>query len=287
MGRSVALLLAASLAAGVATTASAADLLPPPPPLEPPPLVVPEFGGWYLRGDVGVGSTQLSDWRSTLQPNSLGNLPDGPIIPVYAHLGDSAFGGAGVGYQFNNWLRFDVTGEYRTGAEYRSAVGYFCCVSTGAPLAYGSDSYSGSMRTGVVMANGYLDMGNWRGVTPYVGAGVGVALHRLEGVADFGVGFNGGPGVGYASDADRTRFAWAVMAGLSFNVTPNVKLDLGYRYLDMGRVSSNPIVCSDLVNCFYERHSFAVASHDVRVGFRYMFGAEAPPLPPPPLVRKY
>ena len=33
-----------------------------------------------------------------------------------------------------------------------------------------------------------------------------------------------------------TNFAWALMAGLDFNVTQNLKLELGYRYLNMGKI---------------------------------------------------
>ena len=52
--------LAGLVAVATSAPALAADLLPPPPP--PPPPVVVEVGtGWYLRGDVGVGS---QDFRS-------------------------------------------------------------------------------------------------------------------------------------------------------------------------------------------------------------------------------
>ena len=43
--------------------AFAADLLPP--PIEAPYLPGGDFSGWSLRGDVGVGSTQLNDMHST------------------------------------------------------------------------------------------------------------------------------------------------------------------------------------------------------------------------------
>ena len=41
----------------LSSAAVAADLLPPPPAPEPP-IVNAELGGWYLRGDVGVGFNQ-------------------------------------------------------------------------------------------------------------------------------------------------------------------------------------------------------------------------------------
>ena len=75
------------------------------------------------------------------------------------------------------------------------------------------------------------------------------------------------------------------MAGLALNVTPNLKIELGYRYLDMGNINSNPIQCLQPQGCWQERHSFDLASQDVRLGLRYAFvGA---PAPMGPLVTKY
>ena len=46
-----ALTLASVAVLALTRFAAAADLLPPPPMPEPPP---PVFGGWYLRGDIGM-----------------------------------------------------------------------------------------------------------------------------------------------------------------------------------------------------------------------------------------
>lgn len=287
MGRSIALILAAAVVAGVSAGAQAADLLPPPPPIEPPPPM--DFGGWYLRGDVGVGAMQLSEWRSTLTPNSFGVLPNGPVWPTHYNIGDTAFAGGGFGYQYNNWLRGDLTAEYRINTNYRAGQAYFFFPPAPAAPIFGADQYHGNIGTVLLMANGYVDLGTWYGVTPFIGGGVGAAFHNFSGLTDYGVGV---AGMGVARDLDTTNFAWAAMAGFAFNVTPNFKVELGYRYVDMGKINSNPIACSDMRGCFGERHSFYLASHDIRLGFRYILGGPvAPPVlappPPGPLVRKY
>lgn len=286
MGRSIALILAAAVVTGVSAGAQAADLLPPPPPVEPPPPV--DFGGWYIRGDVGVGALQLTDWRSTLQPNAFGVLPNGPVWPTHYTIGDTAFAGGGFGYQYNNWIRGDVTAEYRINSNYRAGQAYFFFPPAPAAPIFGADKYDAGLSTILFMANGYVDLGTWYGVTPYVGGGIGAAFHNFNSFTDHAVGV---AGVGVAQDTNVTNFAWAAMAGLTFNVTPNFKMDLGYRYVDMGRITSNPIFCADALGCFKERHSFYLASHDIRLGFRYILGGVAPvpvlPPPPPPLVRKY
>ena len=280
MGRVKALLLATSVALAASVPANAADLLPPPPPIEagPPPV---EFGGWYLRGDVGVGANELSEFRSTLQPaNSFGNPPP-QVINANARLGDSATFSAGVGYQYNGWLRGDVTGEYRSQVQYRNHLANFN-PQTGAG---GVNYYTADHSALLFLANGYLDLGTWYGITPYIGGGVGVVNHSLAGLNDSGFGFT--------NDVNRTNFAWQVGTGLAFSVTQNLKLELGYRYLDMGSLHTNPIVCLQVSTCWFEQQSFHAASHDVHLGFRYAFGGEAPRIPtafiapPGPLVRKY
>ena len=70
MGKRIALIFAAAVAIGT-SPAIAADLLPPPPPVEAPYLPGGDFSGWYLRGDVGVGWTQLNDMHSTFAPGSV------------------------------------------------------------------------------------------------------------------------------------------------------------------------------------------------------------------------
>ena len=278
MGRSKALILATLVATGASSAAFGADLLPPPPPLEmaPPPM---DFGGgWYLRGDVGVGANQLSDFRSTLAPVNAAGGGAPAIATAYTSIGDSALFGAGVGYQFNHWLRADVSGEYRTSAAYRAGETY----TQSCPGDFCLDAYTSNNQTTLFLANGYFDLGTWRGVTPYVGAGIGAAFHTFGGISDLGIG------QGYSTDRSQTNFAWAVMGGLAFNVTPNLKIDLGYRYVDMGRLTSNPIACTQLSGCFFETQSYHSASHDVRLGFRYAFGGAPAYMPAPgPLVSKY
>ncbi|HMK88657.1 MAG TPA: outer membrane beta-barrel protein [Methylocystis sp.] len=275
-------LIIATLAAASATGgARAADLLPPPPPIEAPPPA--EFGGWYLRGDAGVGAVQISGWKSTLQPyDELGNPLAGTlVVPAYDAIGDQAFAGAGFGYQFNNWLRGDLTAEYRTEANYRAGLLAAIPGSDWYPGFLGADYYTAGVSSLVVLANGYIDLGHWCGVTPFVGAGVGFVNHKFAGLTDSGLGF------GTAADKYTTNFAWSVTAGVGLSVTPNLKLEVAYRYLDMGNIGSNPIQCLNPQGCFQERHSFYLASNDIRVGFRYLLGGPPPPPALPPVVAKY
>ena len=266
----------AGVASLVAFAANAADLLPPPPP---PPLLPPVvFGGdWYLRGDVGVGIADLRTRSSTFAYN----VPDARYEE--SSLDDSAFIDAGVGYRFNEYFRADVTGEYRAAAQYSAVESYNQGYYFKPQTAYrGYDDYRGSIRAIDGLVNGYVDAGTWFGVTPWAGAGVGVADVNVGTIIDQGQG----GGFGYSSAHSSTNFAWALMAGLDFHVTRNLVLELGYRYLNLGSVSSGTIYCQNQTPCPNEVQHYKIASNDIRLGFRYLFAGYAPP-PPPPLIAKY
>ncbi|MEF2072813.1 outer membrane protein [Consotaella aegiceratis] len=108
--------------------------------------------------------------------------------------------GAGVGYRFTDYLRGDLTARY-------------------SKLDVDSDRLSvDEMETWDLMANAYVDLGTFVGFTPYVGAGAG------------GVNVSYDDGDTYDSD---WRFAYALMAGVAYDMTRNLTLDVGYRYLDV------------------------------------------------------
>src|SRR5882724_6474221 len=75
------------------------------PLMQRPQVMAPaeDFGGWYLRGDVGVGVFHNPKWF---------DADSAAVGGSFVHQGnaDAPFVGFGVGYQFNNWLRVDVTG---------------------------------------------------------------------------------------------------------------------------------------------------------------------------------
>ncbi len=294
MGKIRALTIAGALAFAP-QFAQAADMLPPPPMPEPPMLrgtVSPEFSGWYLRGDVGVSANQLHSTSSDflVPPTPPGFRYDS------SNLGGSAFMGIGAGYQFNNWFRADMTAEYRTAANYHAVASYNGAAFVPNPcggLGRCPDVYTGSISSAVFLANGYVDLGTWSGITPYIGAGVGLANVRSGLFVDHSIGNTGG---GYSLGASKTNFAWAGMAGLSYTVSPNLKLDMGYRYLSLGNGTSGPIICqpAGVVGCPQEVQKFKIASHDFKLGMRWMISdspapvyAPAPQYAPAPLMRKY
>jgi opacity protein-like surface antigen len=280
MGGIKALTLAGVVVIAAMKPALAADLLPPAPSLDEPLRgAIVEESFFYLRGDVGVGINQASGLRSTFGTGqTLADLGawDGPV-----NVGDSTLIGFGAGYQINEWFRADVTGEYRSGASYNSKAFYQytgggsnCPV--GGPTNCG-DNYNGTLRSGLFLLNGYLDFGTWMGVTPYFGGGLGVATYGMSGLTD--VSMSQPNGYGLAPNNNSANFAWALTAGAAFHVTPNLLLDMSYRYVNMGTFNTAAIACNGgaSTGCNYESQHFNMASNDIRLGLRWLLiPAEAP-----------
>ncbi len=130
-----------------------------------------------------------------------------------------------------------------------------------------NDPITTSVNSDTVMFNLYYDFGNWGGVMPYVGAGVGFALHDMENVIFQNAGLLGNnPQFG---DEDYA-FAWAVMAGIQAPITNAVSVDLGYRYIDMGSVSSDGLDNTGFVNPPLELDN--LTAHEVKLGVRVQIG---------------
>jgi hypothetical protein len=64
--RSVKFLIAAGAATLMSSAVFAADMPIAPPPAYAPPPVVEDFGGWYLRGDIGFSNQRVSRLNNVL-----------------------------------------------------------------------------------------------------------------------------------------------------------------------------------------------------------------------------
>lgn len=280
MGSFKSFALAGVFAFAASASSFAADLLPPPAMPSYAPAPVAEIAsGWYLRGDVGVGALDFDKFEGVDKPGFAG--PPGGYRLDQKVIGDQAFVGFGVGYQFNSWFRADVTGEYRTKTQVKTVESF---IYPGDP-ARSSDVVEAKLSSIVGLVNGYFDLGNFHGFSPFIGAGVGFASHRISGLSDMGAGFAAG-GIGVAPEKDMTKFAWALHAGVGYEVTPNLKLELAYRYLNMGNAQAASLSC-DFTVCPGTVYNYKkLDSHDIKIGMRWMFGGPAYPVDMP-LMRKY
>jgi OOP family OmpA-OmpF porin len=130
-------------------------------------------------------------------------------------------------------------------------------VSTSDPKA------SGSTQAFTFLGNAIYDFDVspwWRGVTPHIGAGIGLAhLSAKQKIAGFTL-----------LDSSDTQFAYQAIAGLRFPLTPNWALDLDYRYL----AATDPTYKSPAG----ARVTSSYQTHNVIASLTFSFAP--PPLPP-------
>lgn len=281
--RSVKFLLAAGAASLLSSAVLAADMpsiMPPPPPQYYAPPPAEEFGGWYLRGDIGMSNT-----RGTLFAPAYNDASTLSYRQLDHEFTGGIFYGLGVGYQFNNWFRFDVTGEYRSKTHFG---GTDFAVITG--LGNIGDLYSAKYSSVVGMINAYADLGTWWCITPFIGVGVGGAYNTVSGFSDVGTiptGFGVvGSALYQAQTAHKLDLAWALHAGLGYKVTNNVTVELAYRYLDMGTAVTGTGASFDgFVRNGRPFQFNDLTSHDVKVGLRWTC-CDVPPAQPAPLLMR-
>jgi opacity protein-like surface antigen len=225
----------AAIAVLTTSAAHAADM----PGYPPEPLAFPhgapaliEYSGWYLRGDLGYRFQNFST-AADLVNNYTNTSMQNPFVV-----------GVGAGYKFE-WIRFDVTGDYGGPSTFNGAT------------ASGANTVAAKIDTYTVMFNGYLDLGTWYGLTPYVGAGIGKAEVQVYNFAPTP------PPANLISAFHHWNTAWSAMAGVSYNLTYDLLIDVGYRHVDMGDINGGSGTNLFTIN--------KVTGDEIRVGLRYFF----------------
>ncbi len=219
----------------IAEAAAAADLPQSWPDVLKAPIFVEEYSsGVYVRADGGFRLNKFGDVTAIpvapATPATLSPLLTNPRID------DSWTAGAGFGYKAG-WLRADLTVDYGVRAPYKG----------------GTPDYVGKIESITTLANGYIDLGTWAGITPYVGAGAGVAYVLTR-------GFD----ISLPPAKWKANFAWAYGGGVSYGLSAKFLIDLNYRHLSYGDAlitidaAGSQLVIKDL------------SAHEFRAGLRYV-----------------
>ena len=228
--------------------------VPPPPPSD---------RGLYFKAYVGQANPDVGNiWTPAFDNNTFSVFhKDIKSSPLY---------GIGIGYKRNHWLRFDLTGEYRGDALFVAQDSY----PAGATFIAGTNEYQADIRSWLGLANAYWDIVTWCGFTPYVGAGIGFATLTVDGLKDVNVP---NLGVAYGASNTGTNFAWAIHAGLVFDVSDRFAVDLAYRYADLGDAKSGVVTnYLGVVDPTATLHIKDITSNDLLLGVRYKLHREQP-----------
>jgi len=211
---------------------------------EPTPSAMPEpmtktasMSGPYLRVDIGYGLTTDPDGTQSAGPTS---AEDSGNFGVF---------GGGAGYRFNKYLRADMSMAYRpeTSIDSTSAAG---------------NSNASEVDALSVMANVYVDTGQFGMLTPYVGAGIGYARLSTGTLTTTG---------GNASETGETadNVAYALMAGGAFHLSDEIALDIGYRFISLGEMVQSGQFSDGTTGQATEFDELLV--HEVKAGIRIQF----------------
>ena len=210
----------------------------------------------YIRGDLGLGIAGgfglVEDHRYPMTDEEMDLTPSL---------------GVGLGRQFSNRLRGDLTLDWRMPTEIKASQ-----------YAWGfNERRKFEIQTLLAMANLYIDFPRRTApgfkdgqfttdsrFTPYVGMGIGVAYHLADsGSAEIAVNdFNP------IKDKGQARFAYALMAGFDWRLNSQASLDLGYRFVDMGSFKSGGWD-NNMWTWMSTMETTNLHSHEVRMGLRY------------------
>ncbi|MDR6758898.1 opacity protein-like surface antigen [Mycoplana sp. BE70] len=194
--------------------------------------------GWYIRGDLGYSASISGGNPSYTYVDPFSGSTSGESFD------DSRFSkpfsyGFGMGYQFNNFMRADLTTDFfNSSFDAESGINQPC---PGENAGTGCDfSHDSGFDAISVMANGYVDLGTYAGFTPYLGAGIGATNIQWDDLTTRATCVDGAGTCSSTAQGKMTnpgeeswRFTYALMAGASYDLTNRVKLDVGYRYSDI------------------------------------------------------
>lgn len=227
----------------------------------PAPIPVPvDESEWYFRGDfaAGFGGTPTIDISGY-------NLVESIFGPVKrsSSFEPSFTGGVGVGYVWGPHVRTDLTVDIHSIMHSEISGEVFGGLGA-VPPVYASDEIK-YMST-IVLLNAYYDFRTGTPWTPYLGGGLGFTVNQLTRNLSY---TNAPLAVAYSSGDRSTdvQFAAAAMAGVSYDISTFVAVDVNYRFLYIGGSEAS---FSDIGLLPSTVSVGGIGEHQIRAGLRFM-----------------
>lgn len=220
---------AASMLLALTPTVQAADI-----DVAPEPMGM----GWYVSVFGGLSLAKDED----------GSFIDASSSTVYFDLDlDNGFtAGIAVGAQFNEWLR----GEVEFSGNWHDVEGF-----VGSSADPTTTAVEGDESALFALANLWLDVPVGEFFRPYVGGGVGFGRLNVELETTLGSSL--------VDDSD-WGFAWQVGAGVAFDISSNMAIDVGYRFKSIENADIEVDDDAEDIEKDYR-------SHNILLGLRFGF----------------
>lgn len=190
--------------------------------------------GVYARVEVAHSMARSADFRDdrAVSPDCFiaVNYP-GVCGASLDRLGSATAVGVGVGYRFGNGFRADVSYSRRRGYDLR-----------------GHDPegtyFDPPVTSDALLAGLYYDFPRVFGmVQPFAGGGVGRSRNEMDPLR-----WSDPSSSGKLPGGKRNAFAWQFSAGINIFLRENLVLEVGYRYMDLGKFKKS--AGQDLVGNF-------------------------------------
>jgi opacity protein-like surface antigen len=240
---------AASLMLALAPAASAADV-DYAPEAAGPSWYISVFGGWSLPDDIDLSFA--TTFPSIQEFSAEVDIDNGFLV------------GLAVGAQVNDWMR----GELEVSGHWHDAGGEAAFVTFGSPIpATDAFDLNGDVDTRFLLANVWFDVPIGEKIRPYLGGGVGVG--RLD-IDVRGTDPTPLDASAVAIDDADWGFAYQLGAGLAFDLTPHMAVDIGYRFKRIHDVEPElEIAASFLLTGASSEVNYT--SHNLLLGLRFGF----------------
>ena len=120
------------------------------------------------------------------------------------------------------------------------------------------------------MVNGYVDfpLARTKAVVPYAGAGVGYARNKIDDISNPNLPPLP-PGLSTLPGGTKSGMAWQVSFGVGIQLTSKVMLDVGYRYLDSGKIETDAGNVTGFFASHYDDATGYLRAHELQVGVRF------------------
>lgn len=235
-------------------------------------LATPAFaggGGLYLGGHVGFSWIESSNTKLNNQLLNANQVPLSQLNMGFNKARDRAFaGGISAGYDFSQTfsipLRVELDYTLRDSAktERQEAI---------ATINDLSINYTEKLDAQTLMTNVWFDIPTGSAMTPYIGGGLGTAFVKYANATNYLDDVSGKSTGRNSHTSHNANLAWQLGTGINYAVTSNLAIDIGYRYLDMGKAKSDNTIGVSSNNTLSFKTETKIASSEIIFGTRYLF----------------
>lgn len=201
--------------------------------------------GYYLSGKLLSSELSLENMGTSLRPG-IGSFIEGEDTDNFIS------GSFALGYQFKNSWRAEVEYTLKNESTFTSGSSAF-------PTSFNNHIVE-SQR---VMVNLYKDLNISKEFSLFGTVGLGITNVNSS-------GWQGNPSRQYDSN-EQNNLTYSLGAGISYTPIDSFSLDLGYRYIDMGKIESGFNNFANVRNSQDEQMRGDLISSEVFLGARIKF----------------